>query len=481
MIYDPDIIQENERGPDGELLVCVFQPYFRMTDGLAAFSYAQFAVSTSIIVLTLVFWYRNRNHPYLLYRNFYLTCLLGVACFVNVVNQSFNRATFPDFRDSNFTDWDGLHSCEVETFLTNLTIPLALVVLGVRLYRWWLNVKYNEKLSEFFQEKNRTNQVKTNGASTALESATVTSSSLEQLRKMRRQKGFKTLFLISAVGCVLSCIYSFATAYLNCPISGSCTIYDSDNSESITSLLLNALPTLGYLILVYFVQKAKRNYPDPMNLLAEMILGLSLPLLLVVIYVLLRLPDVFDLIDSEKPYNFSYGIVTDLAILTAFIILATLPTVQSYKKQQTNAAQDISLTDILKTKTGEGLLRNHLIFEFSIDNLNFYLTATRWREGLTDNIISEKDRKAAINIFRRWIKPGSPFEVNLSYSTVQQVRKSIDKGDIDVLLFDEAIEDIFTLMSTDSLPRFKKSVYFHDFIGQEVDENAPRPSTIFEL
>eukprot|EP00924_Labyrinthula_sp_SR-Ha-C_P016852 snap_masked-scaffold_6-processed-gene-16.32-mRNA-1 protein AED:1.00 eAED:1.00 QI:0/0/0/0/1/1/2/0/463 len=453
---------------ENDLPACNFQPYFRMTQGLATFSY--------ILFVTIALWVYNYNHPSLKYRSFPLMLLFTYGVLINIFEQSLNRATFIEYAESNFTEFDLLHQCEFEVFHSNITVPIAILVFGLRLYKWYRNVLYNQALAKYFSTRDKLN-IFSNTTSTKTSEADTMSSHLTELQTLKEKGSTKRVVKITILGIILTILYCGTLAVISCPITDAC-LYEDNSTEALIGLGFNLLPGFSYFVFLYYIRKARKTYPDPFNVLKETQIGFSIPIFLAFIYAVLRFSDAFDVLDENKDFYFSYGIIIDIGILLAFIVLLTIPVFKSFsssKEKQIN--QSISLNEVLTNETGRKLFRNHLVFEFSVDNLNFYLAAKNWKEYFQLNPDKKNSmEKSARNLYNRWLKRGSMFEVNLGYLDIEIVKKRIDSGNFSIDMFDDTIDGIYSLMSLDSFTRFQNTEVFKGYIGIGEPEQGAKNS-----
>eukprot|EP00924_Labyrinthula_sp_SR-Ha-C_P014451 snap_masked-scaffold_20-processed-gene-5.84-mRNA-1 protein AED:1.00 eAED:1.00 QI:0/-1/0/0/-1/1/1/0/446 len=432
-----------------------------MTSGLQTTAYILFFISVSIVIFSLLLWLRHYKHQNLQVRSTPLMLLFSYAILINIFEQHLNKATFSNYVDSNFTDWKLLHKCEFEVFHSISYVPIILLTFALRLHRWKANVKYNQKLAEFFEQKNKFDIVPAFDNHLVLSEAT-------EIRRVRNLKSEKHLLKLAVFGLILITIYAAIIAYFSCPSSGNC-LYNDNSTESVINLSLNLIPSLLFFGMLFYTRKQLKTYPDPLNLLREMQQLILIPTFAAVVYIVLRVSDPFGVNDENGKTSFSYAIVIDVSFLVAFIIFVSIPAIKTYQskfKTYAQEAETYSLTEILDNSTGMKLFKNHLIFEFSVENLYFYLTAKEWKAGFEKNALRrDYFEEEAKTIYKRYLQEGAANQVNLGFSEVDKILKRIEKGEISLTLFDEVVYNIFVLMSQDSFSRFKETKTYKEFVG----------------
>lgn len=87
------------------------------------------------------------------------------------------------------------------------------------------------------------------------------------------------------------------------------------------------------------------------------------------------------------------------------------------------------------------------------ENIHFWIALQEYKQ-LEEDILREM---RACALYDKYVKPGSPLQVNLDGPLVEQVASRIEVKDTPANLFDEIEERVYMLMHTDSLPAFLKS------------------------
>ncbi len=178
---------------------------------------------------------------------------------------------------------------------------------------------------------------------------------------------------------------------------------------------------------------------------------------------------------------------------------------QSVQETQQQISVRLSLEDILSTKVGFDLFANHLVREFSVENLFYIFEMVQIKnELILHELIQQKDVGLMFSIdfhridnFRRkdsyiytmdemkqnieyimkqYIDMNGEYCINISYDmrcTLQEEYQALndwmnDQSDKDIQLiikkymkiFDESMDEIISLMKHDSLMRFYSSVEY---------------------
>eukprot|EP00924_Labyrinthula_sp_SR-Ha-C_P014709 snap_masked-scaffold_85-processed-gene-0.4-mRNA-1 protein AED:1.00 eAED:1.00 QI:0/0/0/0/1/1/5/0/335 len=130
---------------------CVVDHYEIITDGLKNYSYFSFYFTNIVIFVSVFLWYLKREETLLKYRNFYLVGLISFSswCFISV--ESFYKAKYQDIEESNFTKYEILYSCEIQTFVIQVMIGLITIAQGLRIYFWFKNAEYHKILSKQYE------------------------------------------------------------------------------------------------------------------------------------------------------------------------------------------------------------------------------------------------------------------------------------------------------------------------------------------
>eukprot|EP00924_Labyrinthula_sp_SR-Ha-C_P006881 snap_masked-scaffold_8-processed-gene-3.48-mRNA-1 protein AED:1.00 eAED:1.00 QI:0/0/0/0/1/1/2/0/537 len=467
-----------------QTIPCMNEQLLRTSDGFRIFSLLYFTFFICLFAVSLGFWFVKRKDPYLEKRSFFDACLIVFGGLCNLIATSFVRTTAEEFKTSGFETYSFIQKCGVVTTVYNLIIPVLLSVQFIRVFQWLQNIKLNESLSKFHEKNSRFFMKEIETRATAKPSLTTSSltttfdkdkSEIIELMffTRRRVKVFLLLILL-----LISFIYALIPAFYSCPEMGlteKCRANDVSNISVIT-ILFNGLPTVLFFWFFYFVRKLSQKYPDPFEFLTEIteafFIGTVLSLLSIVLVVL----DFGDIYNEEKPYRFDYGVISGVGVMLFVIRSITIPVYRVYKLSQLTKEKSLHLDALLSTPTGAKFFRSHLVYEFSVENLNFYETVNAWKQNYRKFI---NPKKSAKNIYNRFIseKAMETGQVNLSYEIKETIRRRIEEENgVDVDIFDEALEEVYMLMSNDSYGRFQNTETFKGFMGTGTIESPNNPS-----
>nr|CAB3262766.1 uncharacterized protein LOC100182918 [Phallusia mammillata] len=108
------------------------------------------------------------------------------------------------------------------------------------------------------------------------------------------------------------------------------------------------------------------------------------------------------------------------------------------------------LYEVLKSKGGVESFKAFLKGEYSDENLDFWLECESYK-----NVKTNRRQKMATKIFERFVKSGSPDEINIDDETRKMTQEGVSLPN--ATTFERAQQKIFDLMSRDSFRRFQMS------------------------
>ncbi|XP_020510405.1 regulator of G-protein signaling 20 isoform X2 [Labrus bergylta] len=128
----------------------------------------------------------------------------------------------------------------------------------------------------------------------------------------------------------------------------------------------------------------------------------------------------------------------------------------------------ISFEKVMKSAAGRSCFRQFLRTEFSEENMMFWLACEDLKKETNKTVVEEKVRQ----IYEDFISILSPKEVSLD----SRVREVINRNMLEPTscTFDDAQQQIYTLMQRDSYPRFINSSEYADLL-KNVEEPPPEP------
>ncbi|XP_016139719.1 regulator of G-protein signaling 4-like [Sinocyclocheilus grahami] len=123
-----------------------------------------------------------------------------------------------------------------------------------------------------------------------------------------------------------------------------------------------------------------------------------------------------------------------------------------YKHRASEEKLPQDLESLLNSKPGVQVFRCFLRSEFSEENLEFWLACEEYKSASGSRLPAR-----AHNIYKQFINPDAPREVNLDGETREALTGLME--DPTAQTFDEAQQRIFSLMAKDSFPRFLRSSF----------------------
>ena len=167
-------------------------------------------------------------------------------------------------------------------------------------------------------------------------------------------------------------------------------------------------------------------------------------------------------ITAEGEGYFTWGYFLAFAAFGLHTIQCPYQVIKTY-----HAARDKSagLRGVLDDEKGRMILEEYLIGEWSVENLRFWIEADNFEQNYNEG--SESDKKWAFEIYSTFIPLNAFMQVNLKDKVREAIMQEVDSKTYSKDMFKEAKQEIFTLMSKDSFPRFEKSQEYMDYLGGE--------------
>ncbi|CAG5896183.1 unnamed protein product [Menidia menidia] len=127
----------------------------------------------------------------------------------------------------------------------------------------------------------------------------------------------------------------------------------------------------------------------------------------------------------------------------------------------------VSFERVMKSAAGRGCFRQFLRTEFSEENMMFWLACEELKKETNKTVVEEKVRQ----IYEDFISILSPKEVSLD----SRVREVINRNMLEPTshTFEDAQQQIYTLMQRDSYPRYINSTAYTDLL-KSLEEPPPR-------
>ncbi|KAI4806557.1 hypothetical protein KUCAC02_017376, partial [Chaenocephalus aceratus] len=128
----------------------------------------------------------------------------------------------------------------------------------------------------------------------------------------------------------------------------------------------------------------------------------------------------------------------------------------------------MSFEKVMKSAAGRGCFRQFLRTEFSEENMMFWFACEELKKETNKIVVEEKVRQ----IYEDFISILSPKEVSLD----SRVREVIHRNMLEPTshTFDDAQQQIYTLMQRDSYPRYMNSTAYTDLL-KSLEEPPPEP------
>eukprot|EP01083_Nonionella_stella_P075540 205414_1 len=169
--------------------------------------------------------------------------------------------------------------------------------------------------------------------------------------------------------------------------------------------------------------------------------------------------------------HFPANDVSEMCLLVVIFSLSTLvPTWKTFKAVPTHSAEDRwgvrrslrdQLLDLIANPGSREAFKQHLMREFSVENLMFYDAAVNFRR-MADGPVKDRAalRTVALQVYDTYVKPGSDNEINISSFQRKDITQHIATNDVpEADVFECAAEEILKLMATDSLRRYRQSKF----------------------
>ena len=136
--------------------------------------------------------------------------------------------------------------------------------------------------------------------------------------------------------------------------------------------------------------------------------------------------------------------------------------------------ESITLRHLLELKVGRHLLYNFLKSEYSQENIDFWVEVEQFRTVCIDNKCAFPDiseappivMKSASDLCTKYIQPDADAMVNINSNHRTRILENIKNPlKVSAGFFDDAQQEIFKLLDSDSYPRFKKSTFWQILIN----------------
>lgn len=392
---------------------------------VVAFVYSGIALGVSYLILicTIIAWISLRKTIYIRRRGFSTLTVLSIAWV-------FQLFIAPGIRVNNNQD-NILRICYMRNFWYIAVVPLLLVHNIVRLVMFINRAALNKRLGEERQGEKRKSIMETN----------------------RFYSSEKFQNLIALVGTSIVFLVAIVLSFSSCE---DCAFL---NVGAFYFIIPQLVAIFILFVVIMVVHRSLRKYPDPLYLLRELRTGALVTFLLLIPTFILVFTQPGDPL-LQPTVSLEYSMVLDLVLSFYFIYNLTYQCYLAHKyKYGTFVYEEYSLEKVLADPVGKELLRNHLVEEFSIENLNFIEDVQALREK--DNLSLEDLNQ----ISKKYLK-----DLNIGSTLKQEITEQLEnhEAEPEADIFDDIYEEIFMLVETDSFPRFKRSVAFEKYTGVEL-------------
>jgi len=465
-----------------------------------------FVLWFTVAPLGLFLFHRRRSHPYLRGRSFELNVISTIGLSLEFIVPAFTnyigRDKFP---------------CDVILSFTMMVLPIGVGPLAVRLVMFanrgeWQKSLQNTSMDEFNAAKFKTGSFTTellgfitykfrkvvygtkerevNDSQVASPDDDIGMEELESLdgrstasrkAKFFLQSRFYGLLLQTFITLFALAMLTAAILEDGSPYGGKgCYGCEVDNKEFMYLLVLGILLYTFAVALIVLLRKR----PDPLGIKREISLAVIIAGSLMLLGAILS---TFDVGQMRESRSFDIYYLFNLGIFIGFWILIYQPLLESYRIDQNRLERRLStastLENALQPNTPlHAAFYDYLVTEWSIENALFLNAVDKFRNAQDD--IAKK----ALDVYCTFIEPNSMLEVNISSSARRNVKEELEPM-LNVLrhserrnsgrthassgalspdsiplvtkdVFDEAYNEVYQLLYSDSWFRFKNSSKF---------------------
>jgi hypothetical protein len=409
-----------------------------------------FILYTLYFLSGLIVYYVRRQAPYLKARNFSLVCINAIGGYLLFLSGPLREAIGRD-----------QVSCDFYFMLDALALPMYVAPNCARFFIFYYRARWAEERRKLVNSEDSAN---VNNKETL--------KTLQILKRFSSSQFGLIGMAFPFIPVIIWIIIRLVTMpwYLNGCIG--CILYSSESR-----IILIIVAALGAIM--FFLAYKIRYLPDPLGILREITLASLIAFLGTLFAVSI---DLYNPAELHSSGVLTWSWVTCFGMFISFTLTVIMPVRNSFHidytvlRQRANkvettsiAAKDSQVEEFdswLIEDEKKDCFTKHLTTEFSPENIKFWDEVTTYRETYEDLSVEENRRKAGY-IFRTFIEKGAPLELNIPYSLSQKTKDRFHEvSDNEVYpedLFDDALNDIYTLMARDSFARFKDSQLYKDF------------------
>jgi len=442
---------------DENSTACLPQEFGKASDGFITYAKVYSVFAVCMLTSGAFLWFRHREELYLRRRNPELVALASLGVIANLICGPLYR-----------TALDSPDAFRVSCFWVNfnffVTIPFALVPQYARLELFKNRFRFNRKVAEIFES----NIIRDGDDDRSYAASSMVSGIIGgyKLKKLKYRASAKFGLMIAVSGIFMSSIFGFVYASISCPTFGGNECSYAGFSSTLQTVLI-ALPILTLIALHVYIQRRTQGEPDVFRIIRETRVSYYFPLFLGLPGTALATLDPGG-IQEEIPFRWKWTLLIDFAFAGYFVWSVHYQVYRALKiKYNASEASGVTLSSILKSETGFVLFEQHVINEFSAENLTCW-KAIRDYKTKFDSVTPAANVKTVKRIYHRFIKPGSFFEVNISGASKEAFDELLDLDPSSVTkdVFDSVEQELYNLMSNDSFIRFANSAAFQSYTGQ---------------
>ncbi|KAJ6248028.1 electron carrier/ protein disulfide oxidoreductase [Anaeramoeba flamelloides] len=140
--------------------------------------------------------------------------------------------------------------------------------------------------------------------------------------------------------------------------------------------------------------------------------------------------------------------------------------------EKTEKVFEISSTEILFTiPMAVEYFKEYLYQEMCQENILFFLAVKEYKNSF---VVEKKMISMANNIYKKYIKTGAIFEVNIDYKCRDEISKKINQKNITKKIFDEAQSIVFIHLDHNQFGQFKSSQLYQDLLKKLETSNESK-------
>mmetsp|Transcript_7637 Transcript_7637/g.12357 ORF Transcript_7637/g.12357 Transcript_7637/m.12357 type:complete len:478 (+) Transcript_7637:273-1706(+) len=442
--------------------------HYEMSWGMRYFSLALFVFASVYFLVTVIWWRVRRNRPELASRSFWLMflnmCGFYLQFTLGPLTNYITNANFP---------------CDLFIWLTFLVLPLIAGPITTRILLFYNRGQYRLLLLD---PKNRNEFIADEAPTTCAamriwcmfsfcrnqqvdhpDDASTTSSS--RFRRLAAHISTTPLYCVFVMFCfgILSGLFLLIRVLTDdihmSPYGHGCKgchLVDKDY------YLIFGLCIVVLIFDVYLIARVLRSVNDPFGIKKELWIVCATVLLIAVSGVLV----LADPQHWQAQGLVDYTLIVSVTFLIMHTIQCTIPVWSTYAKAKPidsaskcdgeDPAGD-SLESIFTNAYGNHAFEEYLASEFSLENKLFYDQVEKYKSRY-DNASTEANERLARDIKNAFLNDSSMLQVNISWNS----RTSLDETRKD--MFDLAQKEVYNIMLSDSLPRFRESIFYSNWV-----------------